>query len=293
MNFLENLKSDFNAVNIIEEKLFDVRKIQLHTGMEGFNSPNSFGMYKGTGGDSMGTVGKDFTPQQPKMLFASLVECVRSNDQIDLSAMKYHEMKGGAKVRFEMPIGRVSFKNIRGQEDESLVSLNLQTGFDGLTKTSLYLSTFRLVCTNGMKASITEFTTSFKNTQGNVGKAVTLCNDLSKGVAQMPKLDEMYKYLNTVSVNQAQVDEFLTKVTGYNVKDYNELNLRSRNILDKINESVALEFGRTGASAFGLLNGITHYTNHVAKGSENSDFAFIGGGMGMNDKALKFALELN
>jgi len=292
MNILENLSEGFSSVRKIENSLFDVMKIQLHPNMEGFDSPNSFGMYKGTGGAPLGTVGKDFTPQQPKLLFDSLLECIRDNDDVDLGKIKYHEMKSGAKIRFEMPIGRVSFKNIRGQEDESLVSLNLQTGFDGLTKTSLYLSTFRLICTNGMKASVTEFTTSFKNTQGNVGKAVTLCNDISKGIAQMPKLDEMYRFLNTVSVNQEQVDAFLTKVTGYDLKEYNEFSSRKRNILDKINESIALEFGRTGTSAFGLLNGITHYTNHVASGSDNKDFVFVESGASLNDKALKFALEI-
>jgi hypothetical protein len=294
MDILKSLNQDFNAIQKIEDSLFDVVKVQLHPNLPDFESPLSYGMYRESGGKPLGTVGKDFTPQSPKLIFESLLECIRTNEQIDLSKLKYHEMKGGAKVRFEIPIGQVSFKNMIGKEDTSEVSLNIQTGFDGNTKTSLYLSTYRLVCSNGMKASVTEFTTSFKNTPGNVGKALSLCDDIAKGIGNMTKLEEMYQFLNNTKVSQAQVDAFLLKVTGRNMKEYNEYTIQARQVMDKINESVALEFSRTGATAFGLFNGITHYTNHVAseKADDLTEYIYLGTGMSMNDKALKYALEI-
>jgi hypothetical protein len=50
--------------------------------------------------------------------------------------------------------------------------------------------------------------------------------------------------------------------------------------MDKINESIELEFSRTDA-AFGLFNGITHYTNHVAseKADDLTEYIYLGTGM--------------
>ena len=47
-------------------------------------------------------------------------------------------------------------------------------------------------------------------------------------------------------------------------------------ILENIEKSIALEFARTGETAFGLLQGVTHYTNHVANTSKTiSDAEYI------------------
>jgi hypothetical protein len=170
--------------------------------------------------------------------------------------------------------------------------LCIQTGFDGLTKTSLYLYTHRLICTNGAKASNTEFQASFKNTKGNQGKVVGLCNDVSKAVSQLDDLKELYKSLDKVQVKQDIVNEYLKKVMDLDIHRSEEWSPRKQNIFDAINESIAIEFQRTGATLFGLYNGITHYTNHVASGHESSDFVFVDNGAKLNDKALAFVSEL-
>ncbi len=201
-------------------------------------------------------------------------------------------MKDGAKVRFQIPLKSIEFKNARQVGDVTDVSLCIQTGYDGLTKTSLYLYTHRLICTNGMKASTTEFQASFKNTKGNAGKIVGMCNDVQKAVMQLDGLKDLYLALDKVQINQQIVDEYLKKVADLDVNLSEEWSTRKQNIYDRINESIALEFGRTGATAFGLLNGVTHYTNHVVSGSDNPDFIFVDNGAKMNDKALAFVSTL-
>jgi hypothetical protein len=291
MEVLSNLESGFASVEAIKNQLFDVVKLPLYPNVEGFEPPNSFGMYKTNGGAPFGTVGKDFTPTQPKLLFDAFEACLYDNDSFNLHELKYKELKGGAKIMFEVPIGTIGFKNLKGQMDESTVKLHIQTGFDGLTKTSLYLSIYRLVCSNGMKAWKTEFESSFKNTVGNVGKAISLCNDVNKAVAQSKDLNELIQRCNKVEVNEAIKQDFLLKTLGYNDSKREELSTKAKNILDDVLTSMELEFSRTGANVWGLVNGITHYTNHTqSQRSDLDSHIFVDGGAKLNEKAQKFAL---
>lgn len=291
MNILENVTKGNANIEAIKGELFDVKRLQLHPNLEGFNSPTAFGIYKGTGGNALGVVGKDFEPTQPKVLFEAFENCLYDTDA-NMSEVEYKTLKDEKKILFSAPIKTVGFKNLKGLNDESVISLNLQTGFDGKTKTSLYLSMMRMICTNGMKALNTEFAVSFKNTKNNVGKVSALCDDVTKAMNQTDDLEQMLIHLNSVEVTQTKVDEFLKKVVGYNQKEYNELNTNKRNVLDAINSSIALEFGRTGSTLWGLVNGITHYTNHVANCKDRNDYILADNGLKLNDKAQKFALEM-
>ncbi len=284
---MENYSVQMENFAKIESQLETIVKVQLHPNIEGYNIPKSFGIYKESGGSALGVTGDVFTPTQPKLILDSLLDC-----SVDLSKMTYHEMKGGSKVRFQIPLKTIEFKNARQVGDVTDVSLCIQTGFDGLTKTSLYLYTHRLICTNGAKNSQTEFAASFKNTVGNQGKLLGLCNDVSKAVQQLDDLKDLYKALDKVEINQAIVNEYLAKVANLDVNKSEEWSTRSQNIYDAINESIALELGRTGNTLFGLYNGITHYTNHVVTGSDNSDFIFVDNGAKLNDKALQFVSAL-
>jgi hypothetical protein len=291
MEILSSISSGNANMENIKGQLFDVVKMQLKTGFKKFENPNSFGVYKAKGSQALGTVGSDYTPTQPKLLFDEFENCLYQTD-CDFNDVKYLELKGGKKIVFEAPIKTMGFTNLRGQEDEMIVKINLSTGFDGLTKTSLFISCYRMVCANGMKAWKTEFAVSFKNTKGNVGKASSLCNDIAKATDSINDFEAYIQQLNRTSVDKAKVEEFLMKTLGYNQSLYSELHGTKKAILDNINESIELEFSRTGSTLWGLVNGITHYTNHVAKTEDRNDYLLVGGGLKLNDLAQKAALEM-
>lgn len=287
MNILENIGGQMENFAKIQSQLETIVKVQLHPNLEGYEAPKSFGIYKESGGKALGVTGDVFVPTQPSLILDSLLDC-----SVDLSKMTYHEMKGGAKVRFQIPLKTIEFQNARKVGDVTDVSLCVQTGFDGLTKTTMYLYTHRLICTNGAKNSKTEFEVSFKNTKGNQGKVLGLCNDVSRAVQQFDGVKDLYKALDRVQVNQEIVNEYLKKVADLDIHKSEEWKPITQNRYDAINESIALEFQRTGTTLFGLYNGITHYTNHVAKGSDSEDFIFVDNGAKLNDKALAFVSEL-
>jgi len=291
MEILQNLSNGNANIEAIKEQLFDVKLLQLHPNLEGFNSPKSFGVYKGTGGDALGVVGNVFEPTQPKLLFDAFETCLYDTD-CDMSKVEYNTLKGDRKIIFKAPVKTMGFKNMQGKSDESIVYLNVQTGYDGKTSTTLYLSMYRMICENGMKGWATEFESKFKNTKNNVGRVNVLCDDVTKALMQVDTLEQGIKHLNTIEVKQNQIDEYLKKVVGYNQKDFNELNTNKRNILNAINSSIAIEFDRTGSTLWGLVNGITHYTNHVANTKNRLDYLFNDSGMKLNDKAQNVAFAM-
>lgn len=278
-------------VDAIRAQLFDVVKLQLHPNVEGFNSPSAFGIYKGDGGQALGILGKDFTPTQPKFLLDNFETCL-VDANADLNKLEYHSFKGGAKIALRCAIRPIEFINKAKLHDITNVYVNLGTGFDGFTKTSLFLTVERLVCTNGMKATKTEFAVSFKNTKGNFGKVSSICDDVAKSIASIETLEAGFRRLNSVDVVSTDVDAFLLKVLGYNRKDYADLNTNKRNIFDRINESLGLEMARSGNTLWGMLNGITHYTNHIASANDRSDYVYIDSGMKMNEVAQRAVYEM-
>ena len=291
MDILSDLQGGNANIEAIKGKLFDVVKIPLITGVERFTNPDSFATYRTEGGAPLGVVGKDFTPTQPKLLFDEFENCLYDTDA-RMQDVKYLELKGGKKIVFEAPIKTIGFKNLKGEQDEMIVKINLATGFDGLTKTSLFISCYRMVCANGMKAWRTEFAVSFKNTKGNVGKASSLCYDIAKATDQINDFEAYIQQLNRTSVDKARVEEFLFKTIGYNEAIRSELGTAKQNILNAVQESIELEFSRTGSTLWGLVNGITHYTNHVARTDDRNDYLLVGGGLKLNDLAQKVALEM-
>lgn len=292
MENLNFLNLGFDNLNKIESQLVNVVAVPLTTPLEGFEQPNAFGVYRETGGAPFGVLGKDFAPQQPKQLFSSFVDCLIRNTESDLSKVRYHEMKGGAKIRFSVPVKKVSFKNMRGLNDETLITLNIQTGYDGYTATSLYLSTYRMICSNGMKANITEFKSKFKNTIHNVGKIDLLCDDVTKAINSSDSLFGAMQRMDKIEINTKRKNHFIKTVLGYSLRDKEELTIRKSNILDKVEEAIAIEFKDSGSTLWGLLNGFTRYTNHMVKDDKSLVDDYIYTAQGEKTNKLAFATAM-
>lgn len=293
MQVLENITTQFERVEEIKAQLPTIKLLKLHTGLEGFNSPESYGVYKDTGGNALGVVGKIYEPTQPKFLFDNFTNSLIEVG-VDLLDIEYTELKGGSKIMFSAPIGSFGYKNLQGKDDEMLMKLNVATGFDGSTKTSMFLSTYRMICANGMKSWKTEFQISFKNTRNNVGKVDLMCNDIVKAMEHKKSYMEFLEYLTKKQITPKEHNEFIKRVTGYDLKEYNDLNTRARNILDKINECVAIEQNDAGNTAWALLNGITRYTNHEVKKTytDTLDYIYVGQGSNLNELAQQVVNDM-
>jgi hypothetical protein len=270
-NILSTIENQMNSFENLKSQVLVAKKIQLHSGIDGYNSPDAYGIYKSNGGNALGVVGKDFEPMDLHLFLDSIQHSVlQSNLNLDLSKLTYTEYRGGSKVAFRIPFKKYELKTpMVGDTLET--ALEFRTGFDGKTKISLGFYSLRLWCKNGAKNWQKDVDLSMKNTKGNVIKVSYFTNEILKAAEMTKNHVELLNQSVLKSVNQKDIDTFLTALTGYDVKEYNDLNTRKRNILDAINQSVAIEMQNTGANLFSLLQGVTRYTTHnLAEGDQET-----------------------
>ena len=286
MEVLQNIsQSNINNFETLLNSCFDVQKIQLTTDFSDFDNPSFFGVYKISGGSCLGVVGKNYIPVQPKIMANSLLDL-----DIDYSKVKFKTMKNDSKFRFDIPLTeKISFINKFGKEDTTELKICLQSGFDGKTKTSIFIYSNRLICENGAKANFTEFDLSFKNTKGNQGKLISLAHGFFKVKNGIKNLENFYLAMNKVTFDKSILDDYLFQVLSL---DKNNLTTRSRKIYSDVMESFDLEIERTGDTLFGLYNGLTHFINHKAIGNKNEDFTFTENGATIIKKAENFLFSL-
>lgn len=299
-NILQTVGSAQENLTKVEASLFDVVKLQLHPNIEGFNSPQTFGVYKGTGGAPLGVMGDQFEPMQPKEFLESIVTTSHeSGADLKLETLKFNEYSSGSHIEFEVSLPPIEFTNAKKVNDVTEMKLVFTTSYNGSKSNKISLFTKRLVCLNGMMAwgKNAESVLTAKNTAGGKKKILTYTNEVMKVMAGSEDYRNKIVALNNIQVTQKQVNEYISKLLGYDITDAEIMNPKRDRILDKINQSIALEFDRTGDTMFGLLQGITHYTNHVAnEGGKytNDEYIRFHTGYKINETAQRLAFaELN
>lgn len=268
MNILTEIEAATTHIANLKSKVLVPKKIQLHTGLEGFNAPPAYGIYRNTGGEALGVVGEVFEPTDLHLFLDAIHHSVLSSGvDVDLTKLTYNEYCGGSKVAFRLPLKKYEIKTpMKGDTLET--ALDFRTGFDGKTTISLGFYSLRLWCSNGAKNWQKDVAVTMKNTANNQAKILTFTNEILKVVEMVEQHTTLLNNAALKQVTQKDIDRFLTEVTGYNVKEYSELTARKRNILDAINGAVAIEMQNTGNNLFSLLQGITRYTSHdLAQGS--------------------------
>ncbi len=288
---LQSIEDQMNNLEEVRSQLFEVKKLQLHSGLDGFNSPDAYATYKSTGGDPLGVVGRVYEPADLHMLFDSFTNsidgCLNNTGKVS-----FDELRGGARVHLtvQLPNKEVKASPMKGDVLEQKIIL--RTGFDGLTKTSLTFHSKRLWCTNGAANWEQDMALSLKNTINNHVKIMLFCDELIEMADKSAKYVDDLSLLCSRKITQADLDKFLTKLTGFDVATYKDLTTKRRNILDRINESVAIESQNTGWTEYSLLQGITRYTTHeLCGGNAEHEDLFFSNAAQLNQKA--HALLLN
>lgn len=305
MSILKTITAGNDHVEKIRQQLFEVVTLPLYppaktvieaecdvTKNSKFERPEAFGNWKNSGGECLGVLGKDWKPTQPVMLLDAFEQCLIESG-LDLTKLKYQELKGGRKIRFSIPLQETKFKNAAKVGDVLKKDLVIQTGFDGYTATSFMIETEVLKCRNGMTGFGTEATVKWKNTKGNVGKIAIACSDIAQMVRKADDFGELMKRYDATKVTAKDVDAFLKATIGYNRKERDELGKVKTERLDQLMEAIEVEMTRNGKTAWGLLNALTYSTNHLWTTDEaRLDYLTNGAGFRTNNKAQKFLNDL-
>ena len=312
--YKETAKAKKN-VNAIKANLFEVVKMPLITENSIFKAPeNVFSVYRSNGGKPLSgnkSLGKDYTPMQPREFLDNIIETVRDyGANLDLSTLQFNEFCGGSKIEFRIKMHPLSFKNNKGLKDITNLEVTFSTSYDGSKSSTISLYTERLVCTNGMVRSGLEGVLKGRNTIGGKAKILSYASEVAQLVEMTEGFKQQMQKLDKIKLTKKQVEAFKLSLLGYNRQFLDESDKaeghkkQQYEILNLLDKAIQIEFERTGATAFGLLQGVTYYTNHLASRSgiatkiepSREEYIRFNQGAKTNEKAqdLLFALlEVN
>jgi hypothetical protein len=292
MNILNEIEKGASHIENLKSQVLKANKIQLHSGLEGFESPESFGIYRNTGGKPLGVVGNTFEPCDLVLFLDSIHQSIlKSGLDLDISKIKYTEYFDGSKICFTIPYRSSEIKT-RMVGDLVDFDFYFKTGFDGKTTQSITFFGKRVWCDNQSANWQKDIDLNMRNTKGNALKLPFFVSEILKIAEMAENYVEGLNNLVKKPIKQSVIDKFLTELTGYDVKDYSTLKTRQRNTLDTINKNIAIEIQNTGDNMFSLLQGITRYTTHdLAEGNKQS--ILFATPAKMNADAHRFAFSFN
>lgn len=289
-DILEKIEIQSKKVEELRAKLPTIKKIQLHSGLDGFNSPNSFGIYKSTGGSCLGVSKNSYTPVNLSMFLDVIVKSITESElDLDVDQIEYKEYKEGKKITFSIPLKEYEIASpMKG--DIIQTKLLFSSGFDVQTKSSLSFATYRLFCGNGAKRWQTDYDISFKNTKNSVDKYMLFTDQVIRTVTDTEEYVKFLGELSKKSISQKQLDDFYMSMFGINRTNYHESHGKSQKIFDAINQAVAIEEKNTRMNAFSLLQGCTRYSSHEV--AEVEEDLYFGNAAVINQKAHELIFSL-
>lgn len=283
----EKLIKEIDHLAKIQKQLMVAKKLKLTTGLAGYENDKYYGIFNSKGGNILATVTDNYFPTDLNLLFTNIVETIHSfGSKFDLNTLEYNEYAGGKKVNISIETSSFEVKSpLVGDVYKNRIIFN--TGFDSLTKTSLSFKTLRLVCKNGNKSWQHEIDLAYKNTVGNQGKIGLMTKEILQVNTQLSDYHKDLEKLVNTKLTHKDVQEFYFNLLGYSYDDYKDLHQKSRFLLDKINESVAIEEKDLKMSKYTLLQGITRYVSH----NLTEESLLYGSGQKLSKKAHQILLN--
>jgi hypothetical protein len=265
--------------NGIERMMFDTK----------YDAPELVGLYKTTGGRCLGTAKDSYGILQPEEFLDSIAMALDSVD-FDFSEDKfsYLPVKQDSIISFKVELADIGVINKVKKDDRTKVYALFTTSFDGSISTTLALYQERLICTNGMVRKERGAIKRFRHTANSNARALAYAHEIAAMSTKFDDYQELIKAMNNVELKSKQVDELITDITGYNVKEYANLHRTQQAIIDGIRDAQAREFADTGATVWGLLNTFTRYNNYDENGKlRDKEYVMFGTGDLLNTKAQK------
>ena len=179
-----NLDSSLAKASL-EAKLFDVVDVPVEApthlvdqfGMPiDCDNPKTQLVYRTDTGQHLGTTRNSYKSLQPTEFLDAVWNSLLAIDGVDMENIEYQDW--GSRIAFRVHLGKKSFINSAGQEDERDNYLEFRTGFGGNTKTSVGTYEYRQICSNGMMGW--DFTQAFtaKHTQRMNNKAILFISEI-------------------------------------------------------------------------------------------------------------------
>lgn len=267
--------------------------------------PNSYGVYRNDTGGWLGTVGASYQPTQPQEIFDAIYEaCDLTEGAIDCDNISTLIMRGGSKIVYRIPLNVVDIQVAERQTGDTVSAhLEFVSTFDGSSSFVGDIFLKRLVCDNGMTATkALDFIDNegdarrikWKHTQSIIRKTAELASLMVSSIeAHRDVMNLMQRFANTPYVSDNH-EVFVSSLLGYSKEDVEEggrfASKRKHMKFIALEESIDHELPSAGRNMWGLLNGVTWYTNHVVgdrRGDDKDHYLRFAQGNTLTTKAIE------
>jgi len=253
-----------------KEKLFTANGLET----------NSYGIFRNDDNNWLGTVGNKYTPMQNWELAETIIE---ATEGIGLVTTRGGQLKNGSKVYLQaaLPdefVGRSSIKR-------HITALN---SHDGTTSIGFGSSSTVVVCENTFFHAYKDLDKfrHFASAGESIKAAIA---DLRKALELDQSLMDSFKRMADMEMKDEIVERVIRKLFAVDPsasqKDYSSRKINQINAFaSALNTEITLE----GKTVWGLFNGVTRYTNHIAAPSDKEkkdEYLMSGAGYKMSNVA--------
>jgi len=230
----------------------------------------SYGIIRNDTGKWLATVGNQYNPFQNSELAETIIQ---ATDGLGLVTTRGGSLCGDKKVYLQAELPDEYIGNSAVQR--WITALN---SHDESTATGFGSSSTVVICQNTFYKAFAGLE-KFRHTLSARDRIKETIKDLRIAMQLDEKLMINFKTMADVNLKEeifASVIEKCFKTTL--TEKVSELSTRKLNILKKVNEAIDKEIQLEGNTLWGLFNGITRYTNHMATEPDNKDSYLMAGG---------------
>ena len=200
----------------------------------------------------------------------------------------YYEVDGGKKVLSFLEC--TESIQVCGHEFKDFLMIG--NSFDGSTGFFIGNSNVMIRCKNRFSKNFRQL--QVNHTKNNSLRVDGLVEYFDSFMNQRKQLFENMERFSDVKIDESIIKSLVERLAKMNEEERlgNEVSTRKSNIISNMNYSIQKECLDLGDNAFGLFNGITHYTTHV-KNAKNTTFGNpFGTANELNQTAFKFCNDL-
>jgi phage/plasmid-like protein (TIGR03299 family) len=286
------------AIKTKEEQVFEVleatglnwtvNKVPLisiseNPDLNGLKTDN-MGVFRNDNGGHLGTVKQQYVPYQNHELAETIVE---ASGAIGLDVVRGGHLKGGKLVYLQTELTQEYIG--KSPINRYITAIN---SHNGTTSIGFGSSNTVVVCQNTFYKAYKDIA-KFRHSSSASERIKLAIWDLKKAIGMDEKLMHNFK----VMAEQPLKDEIVARVLKncFNIdldKKEKDVSKQTLSKLEKVNKAVSMEMDLEGRTLWGLFNGVTRYTNHMAVGEKNKqEYIMTGGGYGTNLVAYETIMQ--
>ena len=239
--------------------------------VSGIEIPDKIAIMRNDTEQVLGIHGKNYDPYQNHELMELLHKIGQS------TGLELHTgglFKNGGKIWFQLKSDNLS---LNGDVIEGFLSgFN---SFDGSSSLGLGNSTKTVSCENTWWAAYREVKTKLRHSASMRPKIEEMLANIDIVMQQEKKLFEEITKLSQTRMTHAQEDlvtALLFNLTQEEMLNEHELSTRKKNQMEDFRKDLRTEVAGKGDNLWGLFSGVTRYTTHSMKSTDNTEGKMFG-----------------